>query len=428
MIKFLNKTKKILICMLLLFFIIAPNSIQTSAFAESEREYDKVYQNVFSYKEVFQKYYNDATEQLAEQHINMPITYEEFCEGYYSNEYDIEDYTMYVVEYIITNNDIFLALANKSSDTKSDSLTADYILKSTEDDNITDSSAFRRAPDYNGYDGQTFDYSLLKVGDMVFETKALAGIGHIGMIVDVDHDSDYGSYVQTVEAVNPKVSYGMLDDNRMVKYGVEILRVPTTDQNRQTAANFMIDQIGEDYSLNTLRLNKNDEDKKWYCSELCYAAYYNAGVDIGKRIKSNGTIANLTLGCLPRDIHNSYNSYEKCIIHKNFIDIELFSKQEYDSGSFWVIKIYNNTNTNSYIYYNSRMCFENDATNWQNLGYVTSTFLNANDSTTIYIYPNDSAKFVVFSLNIGNNRYITYANKLDNNPYKMSINYAQIAN
>ena len=106
---------------------------------------------------------------------------------------------------------------------------------------------------------------------------------------------------------------------------------------------FLKQQIEKPYDLDLNRLNTDVDSSKWYCSELCYAAYKNIGVDIGVRRDKKGKESYLQNGCLPSDIYNCYNTYEKYILDNKHIDIQL------KDGDRWYVMIHNNTCDNYYV-------------------------------------------------------------------------------
>ena len=375
---------------------------------------------VLSYKDIFQKYYDYAGDQLSEVGRSVPFSYEDFCEGYYTHDLSIADYTEMVVEYTINNYDVFSdnnAIVPMDS---SSSASADYILTSTTNYSPTPSSVFKRVPIYNSY-----DYSPLLKGDIVYETNTkFFDCGHNAIISDLGHSSFYGPYIQTIEAVKPKVSYGFLDDDRMVQYAVVILRVTNAStSDRSDAVYFCQGQVGKPYKLNTLRLNTSYNSDNWYCSELMYAAYYYTGIDVGVK-KVDGSDEYLSLGCLPSDIYNSYNTAPVMLKTENaFLDISIVNK----SGSTWTIRVVNDTGATRTVYYNSKMCFEDDAKTWTSLNDIKSIYLSSGSSATVQISTNWFATTVAFSYISGSNRYITYGLNLKTNTYTMSMHQVKIS-
>lgn len=108
-----------------------------------EEQYDEQSTiEVVSYLDVFEDYYDIAKERLLEENIEMPFTFVQFCEGYYSHEYDIMLYTDYVVDYATsyiaryqnTYND---AIAYDIGPSGSSSSDADYILTTKIDYDVT---------------------------------------------------------------------------------------------------------------------------------------------------------------------------------------------------------------------------------------------------------------------------------------------------
>ncbi len=423
-----TKYKKLLIFVssLTAVFSAAIPSFSTSA---SVYINDKVINNgseistteVLSYVDVFESYYEKATNILLDNELEMTLTFDEFCDGYYSNDDDIVTYTNNVVDYVAnySNNS---GLTKTTTLSASSSSPASYILKSYTDYTTTPKSAFRREPIY---DTGAYDYSLLLAGDIVYETNASysrAGVDHTAIISDISHDSYYGSYVQTIEAVSPNVSFGILDDERMVNFGVEILRVVgTTTTIRSNAITFAKTQVGKSYSLNITRLNTSIDSSGWYCSELMYASYKYAGIDITRRYTSSGKLTYQTTYCYPSHIYSSYNTYVKGIENKYFVDLQLVY------GSKWKIRIHNNTGSGRYVYYNSKMAFANHAENWStsSLSDITKVYVSSGDTETITIATNWFATSITTSVVVGSRRYVTWANGLSTD-WTMNISYNRI--
>ena len=396
---------------------------QGSAFAVEKPKTETSFSDtieVLSYVDVFEEYYDLAKEKIIGNIGVMPFTFEQYCEGYYSYNYSIAYYTDLVVEYAekyILNKNENISLYDSGSSNPEE---ADYILTSFNNYVVTPKSVFKREPNYSGYNGNVFDYTTLKNGDIIYETKTFLSTGHTAIISDISHQSEYGYYVQTIEAVQPWVSFGMLDDNRMVQFGVIILRVfgATATQSAE-AVSFCFGQVGKPYSLNLLRHNLSYDSAGWYCSELCYAAYKNVGIDIGMKKSKYGLEETISLGCVPGDIYAGYNTYEKCILNGYFVDIQLVC------GDRWQVRIINNTGISLYISYNKTMCFENDAKNWS-LSNTNDIRINNGSSTTVTIKENWFATDIAVCVPVGNNKYITYAHDLSDDPYSMRVYYSKI--
>lgn len=87
------------------------------------------------------------------------------------------------------------------------------------------------------------------------------------------------------------------------------------------------------------------------------------------------------------------------------------------SGTKWNIRVKNPTNHNITVYYNCKMCFENDAKNWTAVGsnersVVITPYQQYAD---IQISENWFATHITISYISGSTRYITYANELNTN-------------
>lgn len=422
-----KKARRIFVAIFMVFLItivcmgifLSVNKTKTRALADTN---DGLQTNeVLSYTDVFESYYNQAVKEVNDEGVIMPFSFDEFCESYYSYEYDITTFSNFFVDFTIEYVQDYPNAGISTYDSSS-SQTADYILNSLTDYAITPASEFRCIPNYSGYEGQHFNYSLLIKGDLINETKTTWSTGHTAMIVDTNHASVYGSYVQTIEAVGCGVSYGILDDNRMVRYGINIMRVDgASESQRNNAIYFIRKQLGVKFSLVPTRLNKSINSTEWYCSELCYAAYKYAGIDIGVVKSTSGNDIYLKLGCIPADIYESYRTFEKCIINANYVDIQLVY------GAKWHVLIRNNTGRTITVQYNGKMCFAGDAKDWKGLGTIKTVVLSNGGSATVRITENWAATSVAISNVYNGTRYISYAYFLGNNPYNMSIFYSQKA-
>ena len=76
-------------------------------------------------------------------------------------------------------------------------------------------------------------------------------------------------------------------------------------------------------------------------------------------------------------------------------------------GTVWTIRIINLTTTNLKIYYNSKMCFSNDANNWSGLNHVTETYVCYNRYVDVEIQENGWATSIVASYIKDGKRYIS---------------------
>lgn len=282
---------------------------------------------IVTYVDVLGSYYNMVATQL-----KFPTkTFDIFMNEYYSIE-NSKDLYQYTYDFGLENGIIvgslnssicdFQRQNNKSAQRKSSSGSdspssgdADYIL-SKDTYSYTPSTEFKRAPYKSAY-----DYSNVLAGDIVYETEtSFFNCGHDALIVDMNHSGAYSNYIQTIEAVGGGVQYGFLDDLRMTKFKVKILRVSGATALAKTNAIFFIkQQLGKNYNLNTFRLNTDINSSSWYCSELLYACYKYINIDIGVKKNANGNDVFLSLGCLPADIYNSYNTYSIYMPYYGFL-------------------------------------------------------------------------------------------------------------
>lgn len=381
---------------------------------------DEKPKEVVSYVSVMNSYYNIAISNIE----NPSISFNDFLNSYYNSNFtqNICDYTLEVAKAFGNYTAVYEKLYSEGN-TKittfsndgggSSSGDANYILENSRDYSTTPYTAFARAPIYSA-----FDYSSLKEGDIVWETETiLFNSGHNALIVDMNQDSYYGSYIQTVEAVGSGVQRGFLDDQRMVQYRCEILRVKGHTSTKSSNAIYFAElQIGKNYNLNTFRLNTSINSSEWYCSELVYASWKYAGIDIGVK---NGSY--LQLGCLPNDIAQSDNIEKIPMPYYDYLSLSIIAK----SGNTWSIKVYNPTSLGLTVYYNSKMCFLGDAQNWTGLSDVKSTYISSNSETTVKITENWFATSITVSYIVGNYRIISYADNLDTNG-SLNVGYATI--
>lgn len=384
--------------------------------------------DVLSYVDVLNTYY-----ELAIGDTNKPTeTFAEFYDSYYAEDSD-RDLYKYTLDLAYDNDNFdnvystlyggigyastFSSSSGGSGSGGSSSNDEDYILYDSCDYSSTPSSAFARHPYYSVY-----DYSSIKSGDIVWETETiLFNSGHNALIVDTEKRSELGFYLQTIEAVGGGVQRGFLDDLRMTKHKCKLLRVNgRTESKVSDAIYFSTKQIGKPYALNTFRLNTNIDSASWYCSELVYASWKYAGIDIGVK---NGQY--LQLGCLPSDIGNSDNTYEISMPYYDFLGLDIVSK----SGSTWNIRIINPSSVELEVHYNSKMCFNGDAKKWIGLDNVNTIPISANSSKVVQISENWFATSIVASYTNKDEKYrfISYADNLDKNKKTLDIYQSVVA-
>lgn len=110
--------------------------------------------------------------------------------------------------------------------------------------------------------------------------------------------------------------------------------------------------------------------------------------------------------------------------HMTFLSLNLVGL----NGSNWKVKVTNNSTETVCVYYNTKMCFENDAKTWTNLSDINYFYLEKNSSKIVEISKNWFATDIAVSYVFDDcGRFVTYAHDLDkNNTSKMSVYYVLI--
>jgi hypothetical protein len=103
-----------------------------------------------------------------------------------------------------------------------------------------------------GYEAKYENISLTKVaaGDIFYETSGSMGgtyTGHVGIVEGKFYDIMSDSlYVRTIEVINGKVSYGIMDENRINDTKANILNINGSNSNvKSSVAAFAELQIGK---------------------------------------------------------------------------------------------------------------------------------------------------------------------------------------
>ncbi|MDY5817752.1 MAG: hypothetical protein SPK26_06975, partial [Treponema sp.] len=155
--------------------------------------------------------------------------------------------------------------------------------------------------------------------------------------------------------------------------------------------------------------NTSINSEQWYCSELVYAAWNYAGIDIGVKKDSSGNDVFLSMGCLPSDIDNSYHTIRVSISTPHYLELSIVNKID----KRWIIKIKNTCAEQITFQYNSRLCNFNDAKEWKGLKDIESFTLLSGSSLTTPITENWLANSITASYLKDDYRIITYANNLN---------------
>lgn len=372
-------------------------------------------QVIISYKDVLKTYYNLAT-------INTKtpsISFNDFENKFYSenSDYDLYNQTLQLSKEN-NNYDYTYSKLSKSTIRKASGFSSrdeDYILNNTHEQDITPNAYFEYLPSY-----MLYNYSSVLQGDIVYETQTiLFNAGHNAIISNPQHECESGkNYIQTIEAVESGVKYGYLDDYRMVKFKCKILRVKNAnDEQKNNAVYFASNQVGKTYNLNIFRLNTSINSTEWYCSELVYACFKYAGIDIGVKKDGAGNDVYLQLGCLPSDIYNSYNTSE-LTAKAHYLYFTLKEKK----STTWIVNIRNTSEIQQKVAYNRKMCFSNDAKTWSNLNDISTFTLSPYSSRDVNVSENFFATSIVAALITEHgSKAITYADNLkkSNNNYSL---------
>lgn len=374
---------------------------------------------VFSSEDVLFFYYKQVLDgkTLNEEKF---VSFDTFCKLYYENDIDISLYAslwndINHEDYDIINFDALTSKINRSLEVEK------YILDSHTYD-VTPTSVFKRQPIMK------FDYySLLYPGDIVFETNTTLTLGHMAVITNLSKQSaEYGTYCETIESVKgPGVVYGFLDDERIARFGVKILRVYQSGRFWDNAYNFLIDQVGKGYSLEYWHGHTDGETtQKWYCSELVWAAYYNAGIDIvtmnGIGYGEEGNSASP----IPSQIYLSDFTSE-IQFNEIFLDLSILKK----NGNVWTIRVTNPNKFDVTVQYNAKMCFLDDCLKWDDvLNDIENENILRYSYNDIEIRENWFADAITTRFVENGFSYCTYANSLVANTKNMVLRTAILFN
>ena len=138
--------------------------------------------------------------------------------------------------------------------------------------------------------------------------------------------------------------------------------------------------------------------------------HVRGGTNYNKAIKINSLIfAYIT--SFGSSYHGNY-TYE-------YLSFEILGK----SGTTWSIKICNNSSHYREVFYNSKMCFDNDAQNWQNLNNIVTIYVVPYQYSIVTIKENWFATTICCSYIYNGNRAITYANNLNSSNHTLSQHY-----
>ncbi len=160
----------------------------------------------------------------------------------------------------------------------------DVITRSSGTDWVNIGTRLPEPVDYFDDDGSrmTTLINTVKKGDIFYtpngSSYVFGNTGHLAIIEGVFFDEVQNQrYIRTIEANPCGVKRGCLTKERFKACGGgTILRVKNVSWNEVDAAvEFCKNQLDKGYELNIFRYPHETGDT-WYCSELVWAAYYNA--------------------------------------------------------------------------------------------------------------------------------------------------------
>lgn len=233
-----------------------------------------------------------------------------------------------------------------------------------------------RTPNYANDDITQVYWSFLDVGDIVLDTISFMSydpfnfVQHAGMIVNKNKQWTLNgtlqstTFIETIEAYASGVRFGFLDADRIVRNGTVILRSNTPYVSKiDDAVEFMFSQIGKEYYIPmdnvseflTFKTVPGREKQKWYCTELVFAAYYNAGLNI---CSTNAS-----------DSYPGKNGQYQFVIGSQFLDSSALKNVLYisltnrfvsawivsESLNYWTLQVKNNTSNNIFVSYTPEM-------------------------------------------------------------------------
>lgn len=437
----MKKLKSIFLCALGALSLVSYNSTAKGKnFVKAEENIDNAanvlnenVEVVLSYEDIFQQYYDSTVAKLNAQNKAADFTIADFRDNYYQSSLPLEEYAKSYLNDSTTNDSTVRKLVPLKASGSSDD--EKYILKgnisnpknsngSTNpnfDPDTTPTNAIQRNINY----ASSAAYSRVEKGDIVIETHTpkVFNMGHAAFVYDTSKKasgklSGRSTYIQTVESVLGGVQFGFLDDERMTKFGVVIVR--PKDMSGSTASNasyFIYNQLGKPYYLPTNQGSYQTSmyAEHWYCSELVYAAYYYA----------NRVIASPTAGGWIWPWNIQWSNKVDFVSYNNTLDIEYMEKT---NGKF-KLRIYNRTGSTREVYYNSKKCFKDDAKNWKNLHDWQNNHVSIQNGKFADVLISSNWFADAFAVSYVNNskRYISYACDINDNTFRMSI-YKNVKN
>lgn len=393
-------------CLLFLTLsLVFGNSLKVNSHECNKIEKNK-YEDISFKESILLAYYKKYSEHIVDS--SKILLFENYVDLYESYDFNLYTFNNYLL-----SNSVEDSFKENLPDLRSSGEAVDKYSLGNYNYTLFPYSTFK-----NGLPSMdVFDYSILQVGDIFIENK-VENYYHVGVIVDPNHLLTYNgsnySFVQTIEAINsnPGVQYGYLDDQRIVDHNIVLRRYYSRDLTnieKNDLVTFLNEQTDASYMIHFFEQNTSIYSTEWYCGELVWAAYLYIEINL--------------LNLQPPYTTNFP------IIGTDFINCELLSPIETIQSLFlsfsilgktsniWYIRIYNFRNFNVTAYYNSKMCFSEDAKNWQNLTDINSISIAAYSFEDIYISENFLATTIACS-------YLYY----DLSDFIRMITYADLLN
>lgn len=272
----------LIVCLLLFTF-----NIPYVAFAESESS-----RSLSAYEE-FNEAYISFTTQLEEYGYSPITSLEVFAQNYINSEYtSLDEYIQIMIDEELLHQD--LVGITKASSSASNVSTQSTVFQAWFDNigNTLDSINIRSKPDYS-----TIDFRLyLAPGDIIYDTRGIVTsiTGHIAIIQGRYYSTQYNMYyLRTIEAGPSGVVFGVFDCTRYSTRISYAYYVPSaTETQLASVLTFCDAQLTKNYNtlgaLGSGSCNTSIISSSWYCSELIWAAYNYAGINLyGTTVPNN---------------------------------------------------------------------------------------------------------------------------------------------
>ncbi len=398
------------------------------------QKFGKTSETILSYEDVFRKYYDLMIYKTETQNIHSKLSFRSFCDNYYTSNLKLNEYVELCSggykEFEDKNNYPNKLSALRSSSSKDENYIFKKIISLPTkpdgranpefDPDETPTEVIRREIKY----ASPSAYDKIEDGDIIIETHTSQfDMGHAAYIYDINKHakgklSGRSTYIQTIEAVTGGVQFGFLDDERMVKFGVVIVRPYENDSLAvDNSKKFIYKQLGKPYYLpltqGSYQTSINAEH--WYCSELIYAAYYSTGTYIAYPNKNDWVWP----------FHILWSTTNDFVSYNNTLELRYFGK----TNDRFKVRIYNRTGNPRKVYYNSKKCYLEDAKKWLNLNDWQNNYVTIYNSfyADVYLSSNWFADTFAVSYVDENKRYITYANEINDETLRMAV-YKNVIN